>query len=160
MPPSYATIRSMVRREEHRSFEAHVNDYLSQVKAELACRNTQRRVHGLFGQPQGDDQPQSDGQMGGRRGHIICWGCLQKGHSAADCPKGPHRCTHCGGNHNSKVCFSPGAPGSDARDALPRSAKAALQKICASRSEMKTQKSRKPNPKAAVAKTSAPVLLW
>lgn len=154
MPPSYATIRSMVRREEHRSFEAHVNDYLSQVKAELACRNTQRRVHGLFGQPQGDDQPQSDGQVGGRRGQITCFGCLQKGHSAADCPKGPHRCTHCGGNHNSKVCFSPGAPGSDARDALPRNAKAALQKICAARSEMKTQKSRKPNPKAAVAKTS------
>ena len=153
MPPSYATIRSMVRREGHQSFEAHVNDYLSQVKAELACRNTQRRVHGLFGQPQGDEQPQSDGLMGGRRGHIICFGCLQKGHSAADCPKGPHKCTHCGGNHNSKVCFSPGAPGSDARDALPKKSKAILQSICARREEMKTQKSRKPM--AAVAKTGS-----
>ena len=45
LPQSYAVIRQLVRTANHGSFTAHVSDYMSKVKAELASRRGNQNTH-------------------------------------------------------------------------------------------------------------------
>ena len=38
LPPAYSTIRQLIRQHNNTNFTAHIPMYMSQVKAELACR--------------------------------------------------------------------------------------------------------------------------
>ena len=49
LPPAYSTIRQLVRQHNNTNFANHIQMYMSQVKAELACRQPVPHAFATFG---------------------------------------------------------------------------------------------------------------
>ena len=129
LPIAYSQIRQLVRRAKHATLSAHWEDYMGQVRAELAARappitafsassapsssNTGNSEHGDRGRPQR-----------GTGGTNLCLRCTKPGHSRPQCKKPKKACKHCGADHSSRLC--PKGPGGSLRDSLSDNARRLL----------------------------------
>ena len=134
LPLAYSQIRQLVRRVGHATFLAHFNDYMGQVRAELAARKPHVAGFATF-LPRPPDVPrgnpadeQSNDRDRSSRGNSsnLCLRCAKPGHVRPQCRKPKVTCKHCGADHSSKLC--PKGPGGSRRDSLSDNARRLLDR--------------------------------
>ncbi len=161
LPISYQTIRQMVRSRAHPTFQEHVQDYMAQVKAELAARIRSGPMaylasHGVRSPgrppPTGDRRPQRGNNPS--RPAVLCLRCLRRGHLRRQCRNPITKCAHCNGDHHPTLCFATTATGSSDRDGLPVSAQNALRRESKGATTAPPSASRRPAARAATASAS------
>ena len=132
LPIAYGNIRQLVRRSKHTTLLAHYNDYMGQVRAELAARAPRANAFFTGGGSGGGGGGGGGGSGGGGGGggggappSNPCLRCGKTGHRRPKCSKTKTKCRHCGADHMSSLC--PKGPGSKWRDALSEAARNILQ---------------------------------
>ena len=147
LPPAYSTIRQLIRQRGNTDFSIHVQMYMSQVKAELACRQPVPHAFATFGTvlPHAPSSGGRGGRKGGGRGGRgaggkgrgagnttlnPCLRCLLTNHTRPQCNKQPVQCQYCGADHHHTICFHASAPGGARRDSLSSGAAALVKREC------------------------------
>lgn len=129
LPIAYATIRQMVRYQQHDNFDEYYNDFLTQVKAEeraaqlnsnaaAFAATTHGRVDGQQLKPRNTrgGQEYKGSKPGNDRNETRnpCFNCGQFDHLRKRCPCPAVTCSHCGANHLNELCSK--GPGGELRD--------------------------------------------
>ena len=148
LPPAYSTIRRLIRQHNNTNFANHIQMYMSQVKAELACRQPVPHAFATFGTvlphaPSPGGRGQGGRKGGGRGGRGAggkgrgtgttlnpCLRCLLTNHTRPQCNKQTVQCQYCGADHHHTICFHASAPGGARRDSLSPGAAALVRREC------------------------------
>ena len=128
LPIAYSQIRQLVRRAGHATLSAHWEDYMGQVRAELAARAPLITAFSASSAPSSSNTGNSergDRDRSQRTGGTnLCLRCAKPGHSRPQCKKPKKACKHCKADHSSRLC--PKGPGGSLRDSLSDNARRLL----------------------------------
>ena len=176
LPPSYTTIRQLVRRSAHGTFSAHFADYLGQAKAEVSARapvanafhaaptaGAAQQAVAAAATANGLPRPPTATRAGGRNrdgggrdasggggDKIFCVRCLRKHEGGrAKCTARPADCRHCHCDHHHLLC--PFGDGGTHRESMSRGARNLVD-----REANRARGDQPPQPNAHAAAANAP----